>query len=75
MKQIFGVLLVIIGIAYFSFHGFHYMGHEKVLDIGPLQATAEKRKELIPYSPVLGGAMVVGGLLLMVADSQRGRQS
>jgi hypothetical protein len=75
MKQIFGVLLVIAGIAYFAFGGFHYMGREKVLDVGPLEATAEKRKEVLPYSPALGGAIVIGGLLLVVAGSRRGRQS
>ena len=71
MKQIIGVILVIIGIAYFALHGFHYTKQEKVLDIGPIEASAEEEKEVLPYSPVLGGAIILGGVALVILGSRR----
>jgi hypothetical protein len=70
MKQIIGVLLVLVGIAYFVFQGFTYTTRETVLDIGPLHASAEREKELVPYSPVLGGAIVAGGVLLILLSKR-----
>ena len=42
---------------------------EKVLDIGPVQATTEKH-EMIPLSPIVGIAAVAGGIALVVAGSR-----
>jgi drug/metabolite transporter (DMT)-like permease len=71
MKQVIGILLILVGVAYFSFQGFRYTSQEKVLDIGPLHATANTQKELVPYSPLLGGAIVAGGTLLFLAGLAR----
>jgi len=65
MKQILGVILVIVGVAYFAFQGFTVTSREKVLDIGPIEATAEKQKDLLPYSPLLGVAIIGGGVVLL----------
>jgi hypothetical protein len=70
MKQILGVLLIILGVAYFSFRGFHFTRNEKVLDLGPIQATSQSH-ESVPYSPILAGAIVVGGLVLVVSGARR----
>ena len=74
MKQIIGILLVIIGIAYVSFKGFSYTSQEKVLEIGPFQATKTSNQEFLPYSPFLGGAIVTGGILLFLAGFRRPSQ-
>jgi hypothetical protein len=51
--------------------GFSFTKREKVLDIGPIEATAEA-EDRVPISPILSGLALVGGLVLVVAGT-RGR--
>lgn len=71
MRQTFGIILIILGIAYFTLRGFHYTSQEKVLDIGPIEASSQTEKQLLPYSPVLAGAVVLGGVVLLVLGTKR----
>jgi hypothetical protein len=71
MRQVIGILLVILGIGYFAFQGFSYTSKEKVLDIGPIEATSTSHNEIIPYSPLLGGAIIAGGAVLFLAGLKR----
>jgi hypothetical protein len=64
-----GIILILIGILALSFQGIRYTKREKVLDIGPIQATAEREKT-IPLSPILGALCLAGGIFL-VFTSQR----
>jgi uncharacterized membrane protein YidH (DUF202 family) len=66
---IIGIVLIVIGIAALALGGFSYTDREKVLDIGPIEATTEQRKT-IPLSPIAGGAAVVAGVVLVVAGSR-----
>ena len=65
-----GIVLIIIGIIALAYGGFSYTHREKVLDLGPIQATAEK-KETIPFPPILGGLCLVGGILLVVTGGRK----
>jgi len=65
-----GILLVIVGALALAYQGISYTRHEKVLDIGPIQATAEKH-ERIPLPPILGGLVLVGGVTLLVIGARR----
>ena len=65
-------LLVVFGVVALAVGGFSYTRREKVLDIGPLQATTEKH-ETIPLSPIVGIASVAGGIALVVAGSRSRR--
>jgi hypothetical protein len=67
--KIIGVLLIVFGLVALTVGGISYTRREKVLDIGPLEATAEKR-ESIPLSPIAGLVAVVGGVALVVAGSK-----
>ena len=67
---IIGVILIVIGIIALVFGGITYTRREKVLDIGPLQASTERQKT-IPLSPLLGGLALVGGVALMIAGSRK----
>ena len=60
----------IIGIIALAYGGITYTKREKVLDLGPLQATAEKQKT-IPFPPVLGGICLVGGIVLVIVGSRK----
>ena len=62
--------LIILAVIAFSFQGITYTKREKVLDLGPLEATTEK-KETIPLPPVLGAVALIGGIALVFAGSKR----
>ncbi|RQW79335.1 MAG: DUF3185 domain-containing protein, partial [Geobacter sp.] len=48
-----------------------YTTQEKVVDLGPLQMTAEKTKTF-PLPPILGGIALVGGIVLLAVGNRRG---
>jgi hypothetical protein len=70
-SMIVGILLIVLGVVALGYEGISYTTREKVVDIGPLQASVEKKKT-IPLSPVLGGAAVLGGIVLVIAGARRG---
>ena len=65
-----GIILIVLAVIAFSYQGITYTKREKVIDIGPLQATTE-RKETIPLPPVLGAAALIGGVALVLVGSKR----
>jgi hypothetical protein len=65
-----GVLLVVLGVMALVYQGITYTSRETVIDIGPLQATADRQKTL-PLPPVLGIAAVAGGVMLLVAGKRK----
>jgi hypothetical protein len=68
--KIVGVLLIAIGIVALAYGGITYTTREKVLDVGPIEATAERQKT-IPLPPLLGGLALAGGVALLIAGSRR----
>jgi len=67
--KLIGVLLIVFGIVALVMGGIRYTTREKVLDIGPIEATADKHHE-IPLAPIVGIASVVGGIALVVVGSR-----
>ncbi len=65
-----GVVLIILGIAGLAFGGFSFTHKEKVLDLGPIQASADK-KESLPIPPILGALAIVGGVVLVATSARR----
>jgi uncharacterized membrane protein len=65
-----GIALIVLGIVAFAYQGITYTSREKVIDIGPLHATAETQKT-IPLSPLLGGLALVGGIVLVVVGAKK----
>lgn len=63
---IVGVVLIVVGIAGLVMGRFSYTTEEKVLDLGPLQATAQKEHSIA--IPDIAGiaAIVAGGFLVYV---------
>ena len=64
-----GIALIIIGAFALSYHGFTYTTREKVLQIGPLEAT-KKTEKTIPLPPLLGGIALGAGILLIIIGSK-----
>jgi hypothetical protein len=69
-KTIIAIILIVLGIAAFVYQGITYTTREKVVDIGPIQVSADKTKT-IPLSPILGGIALVGGIVLLVVGSRK----
>jgi hypothetical protein len=67
---IVAVLLIAMGVVSLAYQGITYTTHEKVLEVGPIKATAEKEKR-IPLPPILGGLALAGGVVLLVVATRR----
>jgi hypothetical protein len=65
-----GIGLIVIGVVALVYQGITYTTREKVLEVGPVEVTAETRKT-IPLPPVLGGLALAGGLVLVVVGTRR----
>ncbi len=68
--RIVGFALIAVGVISLAVGGITYTKREKVLDIGPIQATAERQKT-IPLPPLLGGLALAGGIVLVIAGSKK----
>ena len=65
-----GIILLVVGILALAYQGFTYTTREKVIDLGPVQVTAEKQKT-IPLQPVLGALALGSGLVLLLVGWRR----
>ena len=69
-NTVLAIILIIVGIAAFAYQGITYTSREKVVDLGPVQVTAEKTKT-IPLPPIVGGIALVGGILLLLVGNKK----
>ena len=67
---IIGILLIVFGALALVYQGFGYTHQEKVLDVGPIHATADEH-EHVSVPPILGGLALVGGIILVVAGVRK----
>ena len=67
---ILGIALIMLGVVAFAYQGITYTTREKVIDLGPLQATVDT-KQTIPLTPLVGGLALVGGIALLVVGTRR----
>ena len=65
-----GILLAVVGVLALVYQGFSYTRQEKVLDIGPIHATADTR-EHVPLPPIVGGIALVSGAILLVMGAKQ----
>lgn len=68
--MLFAIVLIAIGIAAFAYQGISYTTRENVVNLGPLQVTADKTKT-IPLPPIVGGIALVGGIVLLVMGRKK----
>ena len=68
--KITALALIILGVIALAYGGISYTRDKKVIDLGPIQATA-KTQETIPLPPVLGIAAIAGGAVMLVAASRK----
>jgi len=68
---IIGIILIVIGVAGFALGGFSFTKKEKVLDVGPIEATADDKKT-VAIPPLIAGIALVSGVVLLVAGARKG---
>ena len=68
---VIAIILIVLGISGLAYQGFTYTTREKVVDLGPIQVTAEKTKTL-PLPPILGAVALVGGIVLLLVGNRKG---
>jgi len=64
-----GIVLIILGIVALTYQGITYTTREKVLQIGPLEAT-KKTERTIPLPPLLGGVALGAGIVLIIGSKR-----
>ena len=68
--KIVAIALIVVGIIALLYGGISYTKREKILDIGPIEATAQTRKT-IPLPPLFGALAIVGGIALFVVEGRK----
>lgn len=65
-----GIALIILGVLALAYQGITYTTREKVIDLGPLQASVDKKKS-IPLPPIVGAVALAGGVVLVIVGARR----
>ena len=65
-----GIAIIVIGAIMVFYTGFNYVTKERIVDIGPIEINKEENHP-VQWSPIVGVALLVGGILLVVADKRK----
>jgi len=68
--SIAGIALIVLGLVALVYGGITYTSRETVVDLGPIQATAD-RERTFPLPPVAGIVAVIGGIALLVGGVRK----
>lgn len=68
--KILGFILIGLGIIMMVYTGFNYVSKEKVVDLGPIELTAEKNHP-VKWSPIVGIVLLAGGIAVVVIDKRK----
>ena len=63
--RVLGIALVILGLAGLIYGGVSWTRKDKVVDMGPVEITADTRESL-PLPPLVGGVMLLAGVALLM---------
>lgn len=68
--KIFGFILIIAGIAMLFSTSFSFTTKENVVDAGPIQINANKKRE-ITWPSYAGGVIIVAGVVLVAVSKKK----
>ncbi len=64
MNKTIGVILIALGLVALLYGGFSYTKRDKIIDLGPIEATKTETKT-IPLPPIIGAVALIGGVVLL----------
>ena len=64
-KRTLGIAIVAIGILMMIYTGFNYVTKEKVVDLGPIEISADKNHP-VQWSPIVGLVLLIGGVAILL---------
>jgi len=67
--RLIGIFLIVIGLIMIAWTSFTYTKKEKVLDAGPVEISAD-REHTVNWPPYMGGIMMIGGIVVLVAGKK-----
>ncbi|WP_290797708.1 hypothetical protein [Flavihumibacter sp. UBA7668] len=68
--RVFGIILIVIGIAMFLFRGFSFTQEKNVVDLGPVEINKKEKKNV--SWPMYAGAIVTAvGAFLVVSGKKK----
>jgi hypothetical protein len=67
--RVVGITLIVLGLAGVVYGGITWTSKEKVVDLGPLQVSQEKKQSL-PLPPVAGAVCLVAGTALVLVKGR-----
>ena len=70
---VIGICLILIGVFAFTYQGFTFTTREKIVDVGPIQMTAESTRKF-PLPPIIGGLSLAGGIVLLATGKMKRRK-
>lgn len=70
MNRNLGIILIIAGAVMLIWTGISFTKKEKVVDIGHLSVSVDKKQQLT-WPPYLGGVLLVAGIIFIVTDKKR----
>ena len=65
--RILGIVLIVLGAIGLAIKGFTYTTEETIVDIGPIEASAE-RQETIPIPVWASGLVLAAGVVLLISS-------
>jgi hypothetical protein len=68
--MLLGLVLIVLGVMAFIYQGITYTSREKIIDIGPIHASADTQKT-IPLPPLFGGLALAGGIGLVIIGRKK----
>ena len=70
MNKTIAIVLIVLGGVMLIWTGFSYTKKEKVVDAGPIQISADKKKS-VNWPPYAGGILLLGGVVMLVASGKK----
>ncbi len=70
--KIFGVILILAGVAALIYGGFSFTSQKKAVDMGPIQVNKTEHHS-VPVPPLLGVVAIIGGGALFYFGAKEGK--
>jgi uncharacterized membrane protein YidH (DUF202 family) len=68
-SALLGILLIVAGVIALAYGQFNYTTREKILEVGPIKATADHTKTL-DVPPALGWTLLGSGVLVVLLGAR-----